>query len=77
MTVPTVGRHVIAQQHDQVGIERISRGDNPLQLLVVNEWRASVNICDQSDAQAGEFGRPVVDLNCLLVNDQAIGLDQK
>ena len=75
MTVPTVGRHVIAEQHDQIGIERVRRGDNLLQLLVVDEWRASMNICDQGDAQARELVGPVVDLNCFLVNDQAIGLD--
>src|SRR6266508_2566077 len=77
MTVPTVRRHVVTKQHDQIRILLVRKVNDSLQFLIINEGPTSVNVSDQSDAQAAQFLGPVVDLNCALVNDETAGFDEE
>src|ERR1700686_800273 len=77
MAMPTVGRHVIAEQHDQIGIERVRPLDNVFQFLIVDERSASVNVRDDGDAQPVKLFRQIVDLDSFPMNDQPVGLIEK
>src|SRR5258705_12206839 len=50
MAVPTVRRHVIAEQHYQIGIELICASDNLNEFLIVDERSASMYVRNDRDA---------------------------
>jgi len=51
--------------------------DEQTQLPVIYKRGAGMNISNDGDAKSLQVIRPVVDLNCLLIDDQTIGLNEE
>ena len=75
--MPAVWRHVIAQQNNQIRVLLICQVDNPGEFLFVDKGPARVNVADDCDAQTALFLWPPLDLNCFLMDDEAIRLNEE
>src|SRR5437762_6158672 len=75
--MPAVWRHVIAQQHNQIRVLLICQVDNQAEFLFVDKGPARMNVADDCDAQTAQFLWPRFNLNCFLVDYEAIRLDEE
>src|SRR5215218_5969128 len=74
---PTIAGHVITEYDDELGLKLISALDDRSQFFVSDEPVVDVNVGQYNDTQTIERLRPVIDLNCLLVNYKPARLDQE